>query len=96
VTPSPPARPSEVIEGSGRPVRGRALSQMVSVRWDPALLQAARLYAESKGLTISDVVRLAVTDYLEENSDDPPLTAYPLSWTGLYLSPNVRPVYGLP
>ena len=44
---------------------------MVAVRWDESLLQAARLYAEGKGLTLSDVVRQAVTGYLEENSGDP-------------------------
>jgi len=45
--------------------------QVVAVRWDESLLQAARLYAEGKGLTLSDVVRQAVTGYLEENSGDP-------------------------
>jgi antitoxin component of RelBE/YafQ-DinJ toxin-antitoxin module len=56
---------------------GRALKQMVSVRWDAPLLRTARLHAESRGLTLSDVVRLAVTDYLEENSDDPPMLGWP-------------------
>ena len=55
----------------------RELKQMLSVRWDAPLLHAARLHAESKGLTISDVVRLAVTDYLEVNSDDPPMLGWP-------------------
>ena len=70
-------RPREVIEGSGAAGTGRELKQMVSVRWDAPLLQATRLHAESRGLTISDVVRLAVTDYLEENSDRPPMLGWP-------------------
>jgi len=70
-------RPYEVTGGSGAMGTGRALKQIVSVRWEAPLLQAARLYAESRGLTISDVVRLAVTDYLEENSDDPPILGWP-------------------
>jgi NUMOD4 motif/HNH endonuclease len=67
----------EVIEGSGVAGARRELKQMVSGRWDAPLLHAARAYAESRGLTISDVVRLAVTDYLEENSDDPPMLGWP-------------------
>lgn len=49
--------------------------QVVSVRWDEPLLQAAKLHADSRGLTVSDVVRLAVTSYLEANPDSPPAAA---------------------
>jgi hypothetical protein len=70
-------RPAGIIEGSGRAGLPRALPHMVSIRWHASLLEATRLYAESKNLTISDVVRLAVTDYLEENSDHPPLLGWP-------------------
>ena len=66
----------EVIEGSGAVGAGRELKQMGPVRWNAPLLQAARLHAESRGLTISDVVRLAVTDYLEENADGPPMLGW--------------------
>jgi hypothetical protein len=65
-------RPAEVIEGSGRPVRGRALPQMVSIRFSPPLLAEARRFADARGVTVSEVVRRAVTDYLEENSAAPP------------------------
>jgi hypothetical protein len=37
-------RPSEVIEASGVAGTGRALKQMVSVRWDAPLLRTARLH----------------------------------------------------
>ena len=49
---------------------GQGAKQTVSFRWDEAMLRAAKLHAESRGLTVSDVVRLAVTGYLEANSDD--------------------------
>jgi NUMOD4 motif/HNH endonuclease len=46
----------------------RDWKRSVTVRWGAPLLQAVRMHAESRGLTVSDVVRLAVTGYLKENS----------------------------
>jgi len=62
--PLPPDSKSHPAQAGEMPV--------VTARWDASLLRAARLHAENKGLTLSDLVRQAVTDYLEKNSDDPP------------------------
>ena len=74
---SAPERPQGLIEGSGRAGPGKALGHMVSIRFDTGVLRAAREYADSKGLTLSDVVRLAVVDYLEEHCEEPPVLGWP-------------------
>jgi len=60
-------------EAAKRPRVAPPGQQVVTVRWDAHLLQAARMHAASRGLTFSDVVRLAVVNYLEENSDGVPM-----------------------
>jgi hypothetical protein len=69
-------RPHDVIEGSGRAGAPRSLDQMVSIRFPVGLLRDARLLAEARGINVSDLVRLAVTDLIEEESADPPCTAW--------------------
>ena len=73
--PLPPVSKSRPAQAGEMPV--------VTARWEASLLRAARLHAENKGLTLSDVVRQAVTDYLEKNSDDP----NPLSGAGGCVTP---------
>jgi hypothetical protein len=47
----------EVVEGSGEPIEGRSVPQMVSVRLDPALLAELRALARKRGSTVSDLLR---------------------------------------
>lgn len=47
----------QVVEGSGRPIEGRHLPQMVSVRLDPNILSDLRELARSRGASVSDLLR---------------------------------------
>lgn len=78
----PAPRRGRTSTHSGRAGDSKELKQMLSVRFDAPVLQATRVYAESKGLSISDVVRAALTDYLAENSPPEQWFAFPLSFTG--------------
>lgn len=52
-------RPEGLIEGSGRLGEPRRLDQMVSARLDPTLVAALRRLAETRGVSLSDVLREA-------------------------------------
>jgi uncharacterized protein (DUF4415 family) len=54
----------KVIAGSGRPLEGRKLDQMVSLRLDPAMVTSLREIAESNGIGVSDLIREAIADWL--------------------------------
>jgi hypothetical protein len=53
-----------VVEGSGRPVEGRKVPQMVSLRVDPDVLAELRGLAEASGLSVSDLLRQAAGQLL--------------------------------
>jgi predicted DNA-binding ribbon-helix-helix protein len=55
----------EVVEGSGRVVPPRRLGQMVSVRLEPALLEALRELATRRGVSVSEALREAAIQLLE-------------------------------
>ncbi len=52
-------RPQGLIEGSGRRGEPRRLDQMISARLDPTLVAALRQLAQTRGVSLSDVLREA-------------------------------------
>ena len=61
------ANRGDVIEGSGQAVEPRRLSEMVSVRLNGELVARLRALADEWNLTLSDVLRKAAIDMLEED-----------------------------
>ena len=51
------AHRGEVMPGSGSPVEGRRLGQIVSVRLEPDTIVALREVANRRGVTVSDLLR---------------------------------------
>jgi Ribbon-helix-helix protein, copG family len=51
------AHRGEVVPGSGTPVAGRRLGQVVSVRLEPDTIAALRGIANRRGMTVSDLLR---------------------------------------
>lgn len=56
----------ELAEDSAEPVTPRRLDHAVSVRLDPEVLSALRDVAESRGTTVSDLLREGAQRVLEE------------------------------
>jgi hypothetical protein len=52
------------VEG-GKRVRPRTLMQVLSVRFEPQLLSDLRMFAEQRGVTLSDILRQAAVDFLD-------------------------------
>jgi hypothetical protein len=71
-------RPQELVPGSGHRVEPRALQQMVSVRLDGALVAELRAHAREAGMSLSDLLREAVTRYLGEFAERQAVTVH---WT---------------
>jgi len=57
-------RPQGLIEDAGQAGKPRRLDQMVSARLDPPLVAALRRFAKRRGITFSDVIRLASLNLL--------------------------------
>lgn len=55
------------VEAGGREVARRSLKQMVSVRLEAQLLKELRLLADRRGLSISDLLREAALNLIEES-----------------------------
>lgn len=55
----------KVRKGSGTPIDGRRLDQMVSVRLGPELVSALRELADETGRSISDLLRAAATNLVQ-------------------------------
>jgi len=51
------AHRGEVVPGSGTPIEGRRLGQIVSVRLEPDTLAALREIANRRAVTVSDLLR---------------------------------------
>jgi predicted DNA-binding ribbon-helix-helix protein len=51
------AHRGEVVPGSGRPVEGRRLGQMISLRLEPDTIATLRGIANRRGVTVSDLLR---------------------------------------
>ena len=54
------------LEPGGEEVSPRSIKQMVSVRFDPDLIVRLRQVAESRGLSVSDLVRETATRLVDE------------------------------
>jgi hypothetical protein len=52
------------VEG-GQKVRPRTLMQVLSVRFEPQLLRDLRMFADQRGVSVSDIVRQAAVDFLD-------------------------------
>lgn len=52
-------RPRDVVEGSGHRGENRHLDQMISARFDPVLIVELKRLAAGRGMSLSDVLRLA-------------------------------------
>lgn len=55
------------VEPGGSAVPGRAIKQMVSVRLEAQLLKGLRILAAERGVSISDLLREAAEDLVEES-----------------------------
>lgn len=56
----------QVIPGSGRPLRERKLDQMLSLRLDPDIVTELRSVARDYGVSISDLLREAVSNVIRD------------------------------
>jgi Ribbon-helix-helix protein, copG family len=65
------AEGSIVEPGTGREVPAREMKQMVSVRFEPDLIQALRKLARARGITLSDLVREAAVRLIDEADTRP-------------------------
>jgi hypothetical protein len=55
-----------VVEGSGRRLEPRSRPQMMSVRFDPALVRALRQIARETGLTVSELIRQGAEEIVND------------------------------
>jgi len=55
------------VEPGGREVARRSIKQMVSVRLEAQLLKELRLLAAQRGLSISDLLREAALEFVEQS-----------------------------
>lgn len=67
-------RPQGLVEGSGRLGEPRRLDQMISARLDPALVSDLRKYAEQRGMSLSDVLREAAVQLLQQEQAENTIT----------------------
>lgn len=62
---------SIVEPGTGHEVPAREMKQMISVRFEPELVQALRKLARVRGITLSDLVREAAVRLINEADAQP-------------------------
>jgi predicted DNA-binding protein len=62
---------SIVESGTGHEVPAREMKQMISVRFEPELVQALRKLAYARGITLSDLVREAAVRLINEADVQP-------------------------
>lgn len=62
---------SIVEAGTGHEVPPREMKQMISVRFEPELIQALRELARARGITLSDLVREAAVRLIDEADRQP-------------------------
>lgn len=56
------------VEPGAREVPSARLKQMLSLRMEPELIRAIRAVAESRGISVSDLLREAAMDLVERHS----------------------------
>lgn len=71
-------RPRDLVPGSGRQLEPKALQQMISVRVDGAVVAELRALTRETGMSLSDLIRDAVTRYVSEFAEREAVTVH---WT---------------